>query len=83
MLLRKYGEPVETYARTVLSEESDVSGTDEVVDVCKILFGAMDVLQVEKQMISEQVPDGLCPVQMIPSHITDFVSNMFVDTSLF
>lgn len=39
---------VETYARKVLNEMSNILGTEDVVDVCKIVLQALDSLRTKK-----------------------------------
>lgn len=62
----------ETCARQVVNGKSDISGVNEVADEYKIVFGAVDGLQARKLMGSWKLPDGLCSVQMLLSHITHF-----------
>lgn len=69
------------YARLVSSERSDISGSEEVVDTHKIVVQVLDGLLARKWLKSWKVTDGLFPVQMSPSRITQFLSNMFLDPS--
>lgn len=69
-------ELVETYAKKVLNKKSDMSGSDKVVNACKILFQALDRLQARKEMRSCKMLVGTCPVWSFPSHIRHFFLNM-------
>lgn len=54
-----------------------------MIYVRKIVVRALDRLRAWKRMRSWKVPTELCPIQMFPSHIRQFFSNIFVDpTSL-
>lgn len=74
---------VETHARRILNEKSDISGTDVVADACRIAVQVLDGSGARKRMKLWKVPDRLCPRPMFPLHITHLLPNMFVDRSLF
>lgn len=71
--------PVQTYARQVLDEEVDISGTGELVGACKIVIRTLDKLQARMQMRLWKVPAEICPVQIFLSHIMHLLSNMLAD----
>lgn len=73
----------ETYARQVLTEKSDASGTDEVVHACKIVVRELDAFWTRQRMRRWKVSDGLCSVYILPLNITHFLSNMFLNSSQF
>lgn len=66
------------YARQIFHEKSDTSGTERLVDACKIAVRALDGLQAKKRVTS-----CICSPQMFPSHAMHFLLNTIVDPSSF
>lgn len=73
----------ETYARHSLKKNSDTSGTDDVIDGCKILDGAMHRLQTKKKMNFWKLCAAFCSVHMFASYITQFVFNISLNAFFF
>lgn len=65
-----------------MSEQSYISGNDEVVDECKIVVRTLDGSPARNGIRLWPLLTGLYPVQMFPLHITYYLLNMFVDLSL-
>lgn len=75
-------ELIETYARWVSNEKSDISSSDHVVDACKIVFRALNGLRSKKWMRVWKVPAHLYRVQIFPLHFMHFL-HLLVDPSYF
>lgn len=75
---------VEVYAKTLLSPESDIVGSEKVVAAGKIFVKDMAALASRKTVDSWIVPSsGLLAVQNFPDYMLYLIDNVYRETGLF
>lgn len=74
---------METFERLVLSEDSDIKVSAEVVATAQTYVSAMDIIQARGKRMMCDAPSGLLATQFFPGHVVNFRSNCFQNPSLF
>lgn len=74
---------VGVYAKPVLSSESNVDGSENAVELCKVFVKGMKALASKITVGCRSRPPDLVPMQIFPVLITHFLGSLCKDATLF
>ena len=74
---------VEVYARQILNEESDITGTDDLKACAATYVHQMDKINALKDISVWEIPKGYTPMQAFPPTLVNFIGSSFHDNTLY
>lgn len=75
---------IETYARQLLSPESNIKSSDtNIMKAAQVAYLEVERLAKRARIDAWEVPEGLVPMQSFPPHIVEYLCQYHVDRSLY